>query len=618
MLQSMRDNSQGIVAKILVGLIIVVFALWGVDSLVGLATAKPAPAEVNGQEISETELFRGIDLQRRQVLTQMGDNADPALLDDVVLRQVVLNNLIDRTVQLSHAETSGLFVSDQQLDQMIVTTSEFQVDGRFDRGQFEAALRGAGFTPLSYRELLRKETLLNQLRTSFDSSAFMTGSEVEELLRLNTQTRDIRVARFAADQTSVEVSDADVQASYEALGDQLLTEEQAIVDFVVLDQAKFLNTDSVTDDDISDAYLQLVASFDGKEERKARHILLEINEGQGLESALSLASDIRQKLSEGESFSDLAAQYSQDIGSADSGGDLGYLTPGLFAGPFDDALFSLNTGEVSQPVETEFGIHLIKVDDIRGQTAPEISEVREDLRSDVAEANAEKEYVAALERLTDLAFSSGDLVPIAEELGLEIQTSDAFSRSGGSSEFADQKLVRAAFSDVVIKEGLNSDPVELNRGRTFVLNLNELQPARRLSLDEVRDDITERLKREVASSAALESARSALANGASNVNLEWALISDLSRGQIGDLEPEVVDTAFAMPKPQGDLRSYEVVQLNDGSAAIVSVDAIGQSQDVIGDEIRTQVSRMLSRSEGSEAFRAYFEHLKSSAEIAIN
>lgn len=144
MLQSMRDNSQGIIAKVLVGLIIVVFALWGVDSLVGLATAEPPPAEVNGKAITKNELYRGIDLQRRQVLTQMGDNADPAMLDDVVLRKVVLDNLIDRNVQISAAEELGLFVSDQMLDQMIVATREFQVDGRFDRNQFESALRGAG------------------------------------------------------------------------------------------------------------------------------------------------------------------------------------------------------------------------------------------------------------------------------------------------------------------------------------------------------------------------------------------------------------------------------------------------------------------------------------------
>ena len=618
MLQSMRDNSQGIVAKILVGLIIVVFALWGVDSLVGLATAKPPPAEVNGQAITESELYRGIDLQRRQVLTQMGDNADPALLDDVILRKVVLDNLIDRTVQLSHADESGFFVSDQQLDQIIVSTAEFQVDGRFDRNQFEAALRGAGFTPLTYRALLRKETLLNQLRSGFDASSFMTNAEVESLLRLNTQKRDIRVSRFEADPEAVQIKESDIQAAYEKLGDQLLTEEQVIVDFVELDQNQFLDADSITEADINDAYLQLVASFDGKEERQARHILLEINDEQDKDDALVLASEISEKLAQGASFSDLAAQYSQDIGSASSGGDLGYLTPGLFAGPFDDALFALDVGQVSQPVETEFGIHLIKVDDIRGQQVPELIDVQDDLRLDVAQTQAEKDYVAALERLTDLAFSSGDLISIAEELDLEIQTSDALSRAGGEGDFADPKVVRAAFSEVVTREGLNSDPVELSRGRSLVLNLNKLLPSRQLALEEVRDDLLAQLKREVSSSVALESARSAMSQADSNNNLEWTIVKDLTRGQFGDLEEEIVETAFAMPKPEGDIKSYNVIQLVDGSAAIISVDAVSQSDDELADDVRLQISRVLSDSEGSEAFRAYFESLKSVADISIN
>ena len=618
MLQSMRDNSQGIVAKILVGLIIVVFALWGVDSLVGLATAKPPPAEVNGQAITESELYRGIDLQRRQVLTQMGDNADPALLDDVILRKVVLDNLIDRTVQLSHADESGFFVSDQQLDQIIVSTTEFQVDGRFDRDQFEAALRGAGFTPLTYRALLRKETLLNQLKSGFDASSFMTNAEVESLLRLNSQKRDIRVSRFEADLEGVQIKESDIQAAYEKLGEQLLTEEQVIVDFVELDQNQFLDADSITEADINDAYLQLVASFDGKEERQARHILLEVNDEQDKDDALVLASEISQKLAQGTSFSDLAAQYSQDIGSANSGGDLGYLTPGLFAGPFDDALFALDVGQVSQPVETEFGIHLIKVDDIRGQQVPELIDVQDDLRLDVAQTQAEKDYVAALERLTDLAFSSGDLISIAEELDLEIQTSDAFSRTGGEGDFADPKVVRAAFSEVVTKEGLNSDPVELSRGRSLVLNLNKLLPSRQLALEEVRDDLLAQLKREASSSVALESARNAMTQVESNNNLEWTIVKDLTRGQFGDLEKEIVETAFAMPKPEGDTKSYNVIQLVDGSAAIVSVDAVSQSDDELADDVRLQISRVLSDSEGSEAFRAYFESLKSVADISIN
>jgi peptidyl-prolyl cis-trans isomerase D len=618
MLQSMRDNSQGIIAKVLVGLIIVVFALWGVDSLVGLATAEPPPAEVNGKAISQNELYRGIDLQRRQVLTQMGDNADPAMLDDVVLRKVVLDNLIDRNVQISAAEEMGLFVSDQMLDQMIVATREFQVDGRFDRNQFESALRGAGFTPLTYRELLKSEALMNQMRGAYEQSAFMTATELDHLLALNTQTRDIRVARFSVDADSQSVSDAEVQAAYESMGDQLMTQEQVIVDYVVLDQADFVDLDSVTEAEINSAYDQLKASFEGGEERSASHILLEISDAQPLDAALAKAEEIRTKLAAGESFASLASQYSQDIGSANSGGDLGYLTPGLFEGPFDDALFSLNAGEYSEPVETEFGIHIIKLNDVRAKEAPALSEVREDLIYDVAEANAEEAYVGALERLTDLAFSSGDLEVLAQELSLEVLTSQPLTRNGGSGDFSDQKLVRAAFSDVVTKERLNSDPIEIASGRTYVLNMNEFRPARQLELSEVRDDLVSRLKSSQAAEAAMEQAQSArTAAQSGSADLEWDSVKSVARGAAVDLEPQIVEAAFAMARPEGSA-DYSVVQLSDGTAALITVDAVETSQEQIADELQTQISTMLAAGAGSQAFRTQFETLKSNAEIIIN
>lgn len=618
MLQSMRDNSQGIIAKVLVGLIIVVFALWGVDSLVGLATAEPPPAEVNGKAITKNELYRGIDLQRRQVLTQMGDNADPAMLDDVVLRKVVLDNLIDRNVQISAAEELGLFVSDQMLDQMIVATREFQVDGRFDRNQFESALRGAGFTPLTYRELLKSEALMNQVRGAYEQSAFLTASELDHLLALNTQTRDIRVARFSVDADSQTVNDADVQAAYDSMGDQLMTQEQVVVDYVVLDQADFVDPDSVTEAEINSAYDQLKAGFEGGEERSASHILLEISDAQPLDAALAKAEEIRTKLAAGESFASLAAEYSQDIGSANSGGDLGYLTPGLFEGPFDDALFSLNAGEYSEPVETEFGVHIIKLNDVRAKEVPALSEVREDLIYDVAEANAEEVYVSALERLTDLAFSSGDLAVLAEELSLEIQTSEPLTRNGGTGDFSDQKLVRAAFSDVVTKERLNSDPIEVSSGRTFVLNMNELRPARQLELAEVRDDLVSRLKSSQAAKQAFEQAQNALtAAQEGKVDLEWTAVKSIARGAAVDLEPQIVEAAFAMARPEGSA-DYKVVQLSDGTAALITVDAVGTSQEQIADELQTQISTMLAAGEGSQAFRTQFETLKSKAEIVIN
>lgn len=619
MLQSMRDNSQGIIAKILVGLIIVVFALWGVDSLVGLATAKPAPATVNGAEITEQELFRGVELQRRQILNQMGADADPTLLDDNLLRKSVLDSLVDRALQETTADDRGLFVSEEMLDQLIVNTPDFQVEGRFDRNQFEATLRSAGFTPLSYRDLLRTMTLVDQQRRAYAESAFVTPAELDRMLQLNRQTRDLRYAIIAPDEASIEISDAELQAAYEERSALMQTPEQLVMDYLLLDRDQFAFLDQVSEAELNTAYENLKADFQGQEERFARHILLEVNDAQTADQAVAKAQGLREQLQSGADFAELAKTESQDIGSASMGGELGYMTKGFFAGAFDDALFALNEGEVSEPVTTEFGVHLIKLESIRQTEAPSFAEAEYDLREQIAQQEAEAAYVVALERLADLAFSSGDLVAASEELGLTIETSEPFAKSGGEGIFANQRVIRAANSDTVLKEQLNSDLVELDSGRTLVLHLNEEIPARQLTLDDVRADLVAQLKQEKAAKAAAEQAE-ALAkrlNAGESADVEFSTAEAVMRGADAGLPPQLVAKAFAMAKPDGE-PSFKSLRLIDGSAAIVAVESVGVAEEQLEAEQRQQIGRMLANLQGEKAFNAYFEELKAKAKIEIN
>lgn len=619
MLQSMRDNSQGIIAKILVGLIIVVFALWGVDSLVGLATAEPPPAKVNGAEISKQEVFRGVELQRRQILNQMGADADPAMLDDNLLRQAVLDSLIDRALQQTAAEDQGLFVSEEMLDQLIVTTSDFQVEGRFDRNQFEAALRSAGFTPLSYRDLLRKLTLIDQQRRAYADSAFVTSSELDRMLELNRQARDLRYALIEPDIDSIAVTDAELQSAYDARVESLMTPEQFVMDYVVLDMDSFVQPDLVNEAELNTAYDTLRAEFQGQEERLARHILLEINDQQSAEDAVAKASQLRDQILAGADFASVAKIESQDIGSAPMGGELGYLTKGFFDGAFDDALFSLAEAEVSEPVTTEFGVHLIKLDAIRQTEVPTLADVEFDLRDEIAQQKAEAEYVVALERLADLAFSSSDLVAASEELGLDILTSDPFAVNGGEGIFSNARVLRAATADNVLKERLNSDPVELDATRTLVLHLNEQIPARQRSLDEVREPLILELKAQKAAAKASDDAQALLAriNAGDDSGIDWQSAEGVIRGADAGLPAELVVAAFAMPKPNGS-PSYRALTLANGTAAVLSVVSVGTADEVLQPEQRQQIGRMLAGLEGESAFNAYFEQLKQQAEIEIN
>ncbi len=618
MLQSMRDNSQGIVAKILVGLIIVVFALWGIDSLVGLATKEPAPAEVNGVEVTQQDLFRGVELQRRQILTQLGQNADPRLLDDNLLRSSVLNTLVDRTLSMESAESQGVFVSEQMLDQLIVTTPEFQVNGSFDRNQFEVVLRNAGYTPLSYRKLLREETLIAQERRAYTDSAFMTQTETQRLLDLNRQSRDLRYFSVKPDPEAVTVSEQEVSEAYNAGMEQFMTEEKLVVNYLVLDRKQFSNPNAVTEDELNTAYQQLVADFKGKEERKASHILFEVSDMQDENSALTLAKEVSAEIEAGADFGEMAAKYSKDTGSANAGGDLGYISAGLFDGPFDEALMSLKAGEISKPVVTDFGIHLIRVTDIRSTEPPTLAEAESDLRERIANDKAETQYVAALERFADLSFSSGDLQVPAEELNLKVQQSEPFGRNSGTDIFANARVVDAAFSDTVLKEQLNSDPIELDSGRTLVVHLNKQIPARQQTLDEVRELLVNELKQTRAVEVAGQQAQTLLESARQgDPSIEWVAAKSVTRG-VSDLDPQLVEAAFALAEPAVDKTFFTQIQLRDGSSVVLTVDSVGMAEERLPEDQQRSVAQMLAKRRGELSYQNQFDAYKAESTIVIN
>ncbi len=622
MLQSIRENSKGIIAKVIVGLIIVTFALFGVESLVGLANSEKAPAEVNGEEISNQDLQRGIELQRRQLLAQMGANGNPADIDENQLRRMVLQALIDQEVRLQSAESQGLYLSEAMIDQMIVGTPDFQVDGRFDRNQFEAVLRGAGFTPLMYRDLLRKEQLIAQERNAFQLSAFATEQQVERLLRLDRQTRDIAWAELSLDQfmQTAEVTDAELESRYQEQLERFMTQPQVVLDYVELNQADFVKLDAITDAELESAYQQELARFQASEERAAAHILFE-------EDAQEQAEAVRQRILDGElSFAEAAQEFSADAGSAEQGGDLGYNSRGVLTGPFEDTLFAMQPGEISEPVRTEFGYHLIQLNDVRNTEPPAFDEMAAELQRELAQSRAEAEYVAALERLADLSFSAGDLDVPAEELGLEIHQTEPFGQAGSESGLAsDPRVVKAAFSEELTREGLNSDPIELDRETTVVVRVKEQIPERQLSLDEVRDELEGELRREQAEAALEARLQQLLADFESGNSLN-TVASELSWSEVASAEREQADMpsavnrkAFELPRPAEDAASFGTVRLPNGDRALVRVNAV-QDPDLadVDADLKRQMAAFLASRNGQLDYQLHVEALTEAAEIERN
>lgn len=623
MLQSIRDNSQGIVAKVIVGLIVVTFALFGVESLVSLTAGSNAPASVNGEEITEQELYQATQIQRRQLLSQMGENANPALLDENVISGMVLESLIEQKALLISAQDKGLYVSDRMLDQMIIETPDFQIDGKFNSDQFQAVLRNAGLTPLMYRDLMRKERILAQEANAYQLSSFVVPAQLKQVVDLETQTRsgnyfamplDIEAAKAA-------VTDDEIKARYDQERSSLTTPEQVVIEYIVLDKQAMRDAITVTDEELQSEYQQRQASFAPQNERHVAHILVEISPDQDDEAALAKAESIKSQLDQGAAFDELAKAESDDIGSAQSGGDLGNVTTGMLSEPFDNAMLALKPGDVSEPVRTEFGYHIIKLISETESTMPSFEELKRSLEDDIVTRKVESEYVEGLEQLADTTYSAGDLAEPSEVMGLPIEVSAPFDRSGGADVFtSNAQVIEAAFADEQLNEGLNSTPIEIDQDRTMVLRVKDHFEPRELSLEEVSDQLRDQIAYDNASKALNEKADSKLAALNSGTSLSMAAddaqvnaLESLSRSA-SSAPAEVVGKLFAMPHPDGAPTASKAV-LADGSVAVIQLTAVTQSEAAENEDTLNAMGQYLASMKGQEAYKMVAKSVTDSAEI---
>lgn len=624
MLQSIRDSSQSIVAKVIVGLIIVTFALFGVESLVSLTAESNAPATVNGEEITQQELYQATELQRRQLLSQMGENADPALLDDGLISSMVLDSLIEQKSLILAAQDKNMIISDRMIDQMIINTPDFQVEGQFNRNQFEAALRNAGFTPLMYRSLLKKERLVEQQRNAYQLSAFAVPSELDRIVALDRQTRDISyfILPLALAENNIVVSEDDVNAKYEAEKSTLTTLEQVAIEYILLDKNDLRENVEVSDAELKAQYDQFRASYQAEEQRTVAHILVEVSADQNDKAALEKVQAVRARIVAGEAFDALAKSESDDVGSAAAGGDLGLNGKGVFSAPFEASMFALAMNEVSAPVRTEFGYHLIKVTGISEKALPDFAEMKYKLTDDILDQKVEAIYVERLELMADITFSAGDLIEPADVMGLTIQESPPFDRAGGEMDITrNAKVVAAAFSNDLIKEKINSTPIELDKERTVVVRVKAHFEPRVQALDEVAAMLKQQLIEEIAGDVLETKAQQAVSQLISGkamaevaASAEVVQQSAVFRAS-GDLPESVRTLAFSLAKPEGNAIVASKTEMDDGSVAVVLLNKVNSPEVTLADDERKSMAIFLGTRFGQQEYQSLVSQLKNTAQI---
>lgn len=621
MLQNIRDNSQGWIAKTLIGLIIVLLALTGVDAIISSTSNSQNAAEVNGEKITLTDLNQAVDIQRRQLIQQLGKDFDASLLDEKLLRNASLNGLIERELLLQGAQSAGFAFSQAALDQLILQTPEFQIDGKFDANRFDQVIMQMGYSRLQFRRMLEQEMQINQLRAGLAGSAFVTDAQVNSFVQLEKQTRDFATMNVKADEAGAQVQDADIKAYYDEHASQYLTPEQVVVEYIELKKDDFFSQVEVSDQDLQALYQKEIANL--AEQRQAAHILIEVNDKQSDEQAKAKIEEIKKRLDQGEDFATLAKEYSQDRGSATNGGDLGYAGPGVYDPAFEQALYALLKGQVSAPVHTEFGWHLIKLLDVQEPEVPSFDSMKEKLVRDLKEEKVEQRFVEATRELESSSFEAADLAQPAQELGLKVKTSAPFGREGGEGITANRQVVQAAFSPAILEEGSNSGAIELDPDTVVVLRLKEHRKPEQLPLERVADGIRLQLKRQHAAEAAKsqgEKLLSELRSGQTpasqaKVGEGWRVVEAATRSQEG-IDPSVLQAVFRMAKPSAsDKPTFTGLSLPNGDYLLVRLNGVSEPNAELTDEERDMYRRFLASRIGQQDFAAYRRLLKDKAEI---
>lgn len=624
MLQKMRDNAQSWVAKVIVGIIVLIFALTGWESISRFTSDDQKAAEVNDTVITKIELEQAVSLQRRQMiqqLRQMGNEIDPSMIDDNILRSSVLDDLIGRAVLLEGADKAGLRVSEQMIDQLILGTPDFQVDGQFDANRFDLVIRNMGMdSRMAFRNLVRQELTIAQLRNAYEATAFATPDERVMLARLENQTRDFAVLEIHADHADVPVAEDEIKDYYESNLEQFMTPEQVVVEALVLSRSDFFDQIEIDEAEVEALYQREIGNL--AEQRRAAHILFEGDEGDA--ELLERAQEIRTRLDQGEDFAALAREYSDDSGTANRGGDLGFTARGSFDPEFEDALFGLERGEVSDPVRTSYGYHLIKLTDLQAPDLPQLEDMREGLVEELKTERVERRFVEASQQLADLAYESPNLTEPAEALDLEVQTFGPVERSGGEGITANPRVMRAVFEEDVLIDERNSPLIELDADTTVVVRVKEHSRPQQQTLEQASAEIVDLLqyrkateRAETAASEAIEQLRAGEAGPAEvaeSLGQSWQEHEAVQRSS-REVLPALLRNVFAMPRPADDGIVYSHFRKPDGGRWVVQLRGVATPQEALTETETPAFQRFIAGQTGEQDFSAIEQKLREDADI---
>jgi peptidyl-prolyl cis-trans isomerase D len=628
MLQAIRDRVTGIVAIFVLGLLAVPFLFFGMESYMR-AVPQDAVAVVGDDEISTSEFQTEFARHRAELRQRLGDDYDDIATNQPTYRREFLERMIDELLLRQHTEKLGLVVSDRVIADILRDVPQFQVDGRFSPEAYRMALSAAGMTPRSFERDLREDVLSRMVPGALADSIVVTETEIDRYISLQNQTRQIALVDIPAERfhEDIEITDADVEAYYQDNLHAFTSEERVSLAYVELRGDDLLTDVTLEEDELRQRYEAARQRYLTPEARRASHILVETTAERDDFAAHQLAEELRARIEAGEDFAELAAEYSDDFVSRDDGGDLGWIEPDDMVEAFEDALYGLEEpGDLSEPVETRFGWHVIRLDEIRPPEGMSFEEAREEILDEYIERQREDLYIELSERMVDLVFADdSSLEPLADQLGLEIRRTELFSRAGGSGIAADSQVVDAAFSDLVLLDRAVSDPIELTRNHMVAVQVDEHFPAEPRPLAEVEEDIRARILDQRAADMARELAQTvADAAGTDGGDLtaaaeaEALTLDELAAVGRNDFQhgPDFIQQLFRLPDP-GDTPQVHVLPRR-GGYAVVRLEAVRPGDPAVAPDVeRLMVRQQIQFSRMGYEIAGLIEYLREDTRIRV-
>jgi peptidyl-prolyl cis-trans isomerase D len=601
-----------LVLQIFLGLIAITFATWGIESYTRYAGGRDTVASVNGMDISRREFDEQVRQQQESIQRMFGGRIDPAAFDNPETRRAVLDQMVAERLVATETSKRNLYIDDKRLSELILAVPQFQADGKFSEPLFENAARSQNppLTPRQFAERLRQNFALQQLPGSIGESAIVPRAVSARLASIEAEQREVSQATIPAKQFigQVKIDDAKLKEYYDSHLAEFRTPERVRAEYVVLSADNLARQEPVTDDELKKAYDARASAFRVEEQRRASHVLVKTKE-----EADKIVAELKKNPN---AFAELAKKQSQDTGSAEKGGDLGWFGRGMMVKPFEDAVFGMKQGEL-RVAQSEFGFHVIKLTGIQEGKSRPFDEVKKELAIDLTRQKAQKKYGESADAFGNMVYEQSEsLKPAAERFKLQIQTTGWITKSARQELGAldNPKLLAALFSRDAIVNKRNTDAIEVAPNTLVAARVIAHEPEAQRKFEEVKDEIAENLRRQEATRLAEQDGAAKLTQlqKGEQASVVWSAPKLVSRRDAQGLPNEVLRKVVAADASK--LPAYLGLPMPGSGYIILRISKViaGQPADDPGRDQR------IANAVGQADFEAFLTSLKGRADISIN